>query len=58
MTDRIEKTVCCSGTVKIRLRKARRTATLTRRCTYSAKLPFRPGRARVRFSGNSVIAPT
>jgi hypothetical protein len=48
----------CTGTVKIRLRKARRTATVTRRCTYSAKLPFRPGRARVRFSGNSVLAPT
>jgi hypothetical protein len=48
----------CRGTVRIRLRKARRRATLTRRCTYSARLPFRPGRARVRFSGNSVIAPT
>ena len=48
----------CSGTVRIRLRKARRTATLTRRCTYSARLPFRPGRARVSFSGNSVLAPT
>ena len=48
----------CSGTVKVRLRRARRTATLTRRCTYSAKLPFRAGRAKVRFSGNAVIAPT
>jgi hypothetical protein len=48
----------CEGTVRIRLRKARRTAEVTRRCTYSAKLPFRPGRARVRFSGNSVLAPT
>jgi hypothetical protein len=48
----------CEGTVRIRLRKARRTAAVTRRCTYSAKLPFRPGRARVRFSGNSVLAPT
>jgi hypothetical protein len=48
----------CSGTVRIRLRKARRTARLTRRCTYAARLPFRPGRARVRFGGNSVIAPT
>ena len=48
----------CSGTVRIRLRKARRTATVTRRCTYSARLPFRPGRARVSFGGNSVLAPT
>ena len=32
----------CNGNVKVRLRKARRTATVTRRCTYSAKLPFRP----------------
>jgi Bacterial Ig domain len=48
----------CSGTVRVRLRKARRTAKVTRRCTYSAKLPFRPGRARVRFGGNSVLAPT
>jgi Bacterial Ig domain len=48
----------CTGTVKVRLRKARRTATLTRRCTYSARLPFRPGRARVSFGGNAVIAPT
>jgi Thrombospondin type 3 repeat/Bacterial Ig domain len=48
----------CSGTVKVRLRKARRTAKLTRRCTYSARLPFRPGRARVTFGGNAVIAPT
>ncbi|HEX5622122.1 MAG TPA: Ig-like domain-containing protein [Solirubrobacteraceae bacterium] len=48
----------CSGTVKVRLRKARRTATVTRRCTYSARLPFRPGRARVSFGGNSVLAPT
>jgi hypothetical protein len=48
----------CSGTVRIRLRKAHRTATVTRRCTYTARLPFRPGRARVRFGGNSVLAPT
>jgi hypothetical protein len=48
----------CSGTVRVRLRKARRTATVTRRCTYSAKLPFRPGRARVSFGGNAVLAPT
>ena len=48
----------CNGTVKVRLRKARRTATVTRRCTYSAKLPFRPGRARVSFGGNAVLAPT
>ncbi|HET8759293.1 MAG TPA: thrombospondin type 3 repeat-containing protein [Solirubrobacteraceae bacterium] len=48
----------CRGTVRIRLRKARRTAKVTRRCRYSARLPFRPGRARVRFGGNSVLAPT
>jgi hypothetical protein len=48
----------CSGTVRIRLRKARRTATVTRRCTYSARLPFRPGRARVSFGGNPVLGPT
>jgi hypothetical protein len=48
----------CSGTVRVRLRKARRAVALTRRCTYSARLPFRAGRAHVRFSGNPVIAPT
>jgi hypothetical protein len=48
----------CSGTVRVRLRKARRTVALTRRCTYSARLPFRAGHAHVTFGGNSVIAPT
>jgi thrombospondin type 3 repeat protein/Big-like domain-containing protein len=48
----------CSGTVRVRLRKARRAVALTRRCTYSAKLPFRAGHARVSFGGNAVIAPT
>jgi hypothetical protein len=48
----------CSGTVRVRLRKARRKVEVTRRCTYSARLPFRPGRARVSFGGNSVLAPT
>jgi hypothetical protein len=48
----------CHGTVRVRLRKARRKVEVTRRCTYSAKLPFRPGRAKVRFGGNSVLAPT
>jgi hypothetical protein len=38
------------------LRKALRTADVTRRCTYSARLPFRAGRARVSFGGNSVLA--
>jgi hypothetical protein len=58
LPDGVTRAQGCSGTVRIRLRKAKRTATVTRRCTYSARLPFRPGRARVRFGGNQVIAPT
>jgi hypothetical protein len=48
----------CNGTVRVQLRKARRQVEVTRRCPYSARLPFRPGRAKVRFGGNSVHAPT
>jgi hypothetical protein len=48
----------CSGRVSVRVRTARRTVRLTRRCTYSVRLKVRTGRPRVRFRGNSVIAPT
>jgi Big-like domain-containing protein len=48
----------CDGDVTVRVRKVRRTVALTSRCTYSARLRVRTGRPRVRFAGNSVIAPT
>jgi hypothetical protein len=48
----------CRGRVTVRVRTARRTVPLTPRCTYSVRLKVRTGRPRVRFGGNSVIAPT
>ena len=54
----VERTLGCRGTVTLRGRRVRRTATLTRRCTYAARLPARAGRPRVSFAGNPVVAPT
>jgi hypothetical protein len=48
----------CSGDVTVRVRKAKKTVPLSRRCRYAAALKVRTGRARVSFAGNSVIAPT
>jgi hypothetical protein len=54
----VERSLGCSGDVKVRLRRVKRTVDLTKRCKYSARLPARRGKPRVRFAGNSVIAPT
>ena len=48
----------CSGNVTVRIKKARKTVPLTRRCGYTAVLRVRTGTPRVSFAGNSVIAPT
>ena len=48
----------CSGEVTVRVRKVTKKVALTPRCTYSARLKARTAKPRVRFGGNSVIAPT
>ena len=47
----------CHGTVTVRVRKTRKTASVTSRCTYKAVLKVRTGKPRVTFGGNPVIAP-
>ena len=54
----VERSLGCRGNVTVRVGRVRRTVSLTRRCTYVARLRARSGRTRVRFAGNSVIAPT
>ena len=54
----VERALGCRGNVTVRVRRVRRTVSLTRRCTYVAQLRARSGRPRVRFAGNSVVAPT
>jgi hypothetical protein len=42
----------------VRIKKARKTVPLSKRCAYSAVLGVRTGKPHVTFAGNPVIAPS
>jgi Bacterial Ig domain len=58
LPDVVTREQGCSGEVTVRVRKVTKRVALTGSCKYFAVLKVRTGRPRVRFGGNSVIAPT